>query len=126
MGVQEILGKSTALARPAACVDSCWKRLRHKSWVGQGVRESPGRENGVSQVDGELRFGTCLCLPLGRGKDSAKEQWCLPALLSPEGAALTPAPTLAPPALALQPVSSAFPRVLLQLFQLLPLHRSLE
>lgn len=65
-------------------------------------------------------------LAAGDWEGLAKEQWCLPALLSPEGAALTSAPTPALPALTLQPVSSAPPCVLLLLLQLLPLHRSQE
>lgn len=51
----------------------------HLAWV-----------NGVSQVNEEFRFGAYLHLSVGRGEGSIKEQWCMPALQSPESTALTP------------------------------------
>ena len=59
----------------------------------------------VSQGNGEFIFGVLLCLPVGRGEDSTKEQWCLLVLQSLERAALTSAP----PVPALKPVNSVSP-----------------
>lgn len=76
----------------------------------------------VSQVNGEHRFDTRLHLLAGWERLSTKKQWYLPALLSPESVAFTPAP----PVLASKLFISVPPLLSLGPFELLPLHWSPE
>lgn len=64
---------------------SYWKRFSSVLiWVVWGLSKSPGQGKGVSHVNGRFVFDAHLARPAGYGADSTKEQWCLPALVSPE------------------------------------------
>ena len=73
--------------------------------------------NDVSQVNGNLRFGSVLCPAGWVGRECIKEQQHLPALLTPGKAALTPALI----AIALKLVNLVPSCRSLTLFELLPL-----
>lgn len=63
------------------------------SWVGRRLRESPGRVDSVSQINGESRWAPALAGLAWSGEGSTEGMWCLVALLPLERAAPAPQPS---------------------------------
>lgn len=99
------------MPKQATYVEKYLKELcaRCTGWVGQ--------MNGVSQVNGNLRFDSVLCPASWVGRECNKKQWHLPAILTPRKASLTSALL----AIALKLVNLVPFYRFLTLFELLPL-----
>lgn len=69
---------------------AAWLGWTH-NWVGQGIKETPGQGNDVSQVDGNS-CGKCLHEQAGWLESSTKEQCDLTAFLSGRKLTLQPFP----------------------------------
>lgn len=88
------------------------------SWVDCGLRESRWWVNGVSQLNGEHRFGSCQHWVVSVvGELSRGIVWHVPMLLSPQRIALAPSPPLFPLKLV-NLVSSCMSLVLFELLSL--------
>lgn len=115
--LQEILGKSTAQAEAGhLCRKASGRGLAGcVSWVGQGLGITRARKTVLARLmESTDLTPTCPRSP-GWREGSAKDQWHLPALLSPERAVLTSAPL----ASLLKLVDLVPPCVSLVLFELL-------
>ncbi|KAK1333677.1 hypothetical protein QTO34_006063 [Cnephaeus nilssonii] len=106
--------KSTARAKEAACAEKPLAASRGQTCCGVGVSGSQqGKANDVIQINGDLRFGTPLCLLSGSG-EVLKGAMAPTAFLS-----LEKTTWIRPSSLALELVHSVLPHTSLVLFKLL-------